>query len=404
MDDGAIVALEIGTSKVCALVGEAREDGQIMVTGIGQSPARGVRKGLVVDLETVVSCVRAAVHGAEQTGALEIRGLALAVSGAHVRSLINSGSVPVMEPEHGIAREEIEEAIKIAGAVNLPPDQVILHTVPQKYTVDHQRGIVNPEGMHGAKLSLDMLIVHGQRNALNNAVKAVESIGARVSDVVFSGLCSALAVLTPEQKECGVALLDLGGGTTSYVVYADGAIATAGVLAVGGDHVTNDLAQAFSLSLRRAETLKCESGSALPDTGTHFQRIEVPSEVGFAACSVPVSDLNAVIHARLDETLTLVRHELERKSVNRQLGAGIVLTGGGAHLRHVNALAERVLEMPCALGKPRHYSGMASAYEGPEYATPLGLIRYAVRAAAQRPAEANSLGGWLKKIFGGDAT
>ena len=223
-----IVALEMGTSKVCALVGETREDGNIMITGIGQCPSCGVRKGIPVDLEKVETCVRTVIQGAEQSGGVEIRQVYLTISGSHIQSVVNPGSVPVFDAQRGIGADDIDEVKNIAKAINLPHDVDILHTIPQTYTVDDQPGIINPEGMQGGKLSLDMLIIHCSRNRLSNAVKVAQNIGLDVVDVVFSGLCSALAVLTPEQKECGVALIDLGGGTTSYAVYAGGTIATAG--------------------------------------------------------------------------------------------------------------------------------------------------------------------------------
>ncbi|MBU4199519.1 MAG: cell division protein FtsA [Verrucomicrobia bacterium] len=394
-----VVALEMGTSKVCALVGEAREDGNIMITGIGLCPSCGVRKGIIVDLEKVASCVRTAIQGAEQSGAVEIRQVNITLSGSHLQSVINPGSVPVFDAQRGITRDDIEEVMNIAKAIHLPHDVDILHTIPQTYTVDDQGGVINPEGMQGGKLSLDMLILHCSRNQLNNAVKAVQNVGLEVVDVAFSGLCSALAALTPEQKECGVALIDLGGGTTSYVVYAGGIIATAGVLAVGGDHITNDIAVGFSISLKRAEILKQESGSAIVDASTHFQRISVPQEVGFSACSVAISDLNAVIHARVDETFQMMRHDFDKKRLMRQLGAGLVLTGGGAHLRGVETVAERVFEMPCAMGRPKNFSGVSTVHEGPEYASLLGMVRYAIRSGSQAE-ETVSLGGFFKRWFG----
>jgi cell division protein FtsA len=394
-----VVALELGTSKVCALVGEAREDGNIMITGIGQCPSCGIRKGMLVDLENAEMCVRTAIQSAEQSGSVEIRQVYLAISGGHIQSVINPGSVPVYDAHRGVTRDDIEQVKEIAKAINLPHDVEILHTIPQLYAVDDQGGVFNPEGMQGGKLSLDMLIIHCSRNLLNNSVKVVQNAGFEVVDAMFSGLCSALATLTPEQKECGVALIDLGGGTSSSVVYAGGTIAATGVLAVGGDHITNDIALGFTISLKRAELLKQESGFAIVDAGAHFQRIAVPQEVGFAACSLTVSDLNSVIHARVDEMFQMIRRDFERKHLMHQLGAGIILTGGGARLRGIETLAERVFEIPCAVGKPKNFSGLSTAHEGPEYAALLGMIRYAIRSG-EMPDPTVTLGGWLKTLFG----
>jgi cell division protein FtsA len=393
-----IVALEMGTSKVCALVGEAREDGNIMITGIGQCPACGVRKGIIVDLENVETCLRSVIRGAEQSGGVEIRQVYVGISGGHIQSVVNPGSVPVFDPQRGVTRDDMEEVREIAKTINLPLDGDVLHTIPQFYSVDGQGGVPNPEGMQGAKLSLDMLIIHCSRNLLQNTVKAVQDSGLEVMDVAFAGLCSALATLTPEQKECGVALIDLGGGTTDVVVYAGGTIACAGALAVGGYHITNDIAQGFSISMKRAELLKQESGSAVVDTSAHFQRISIPSEVGFAANSIAISDLNMVINARVDELFQLIRRDFEKKRLLGKLGAGIVLTGGGARLRGVETVAERVFEMPCSIGKPKNFSGLSTTHEGPEYASLLGLIRYAARSERQAEKEI-SLTEMIKKIF-----
>jgi len=395
-----IVAVEIGTSKVCALVGEAREDGHIMVTGIGHCASCGVRKGVILDLEKAGACVRTAIQGAEQSSQVEIGKVFLVVSGEHIRSMTSQGSTPVMDVKTGVTQDDMTQVMDIARAVNLPHDRELLHSIPRKYMVDDQLVVSNPEGMRGAKLSLDMLIVHGARNVLTNAVQAVHNVGLDVMDVAFSGLCAAMAVLTPEQKECGVALLDLGAGTTSYLVYADGAIALAGVLAVGGDHITNDISIGFSVSLKRAEMLKQEAGSVIPDSSMHFQRLSIPAEVGFPACSVAASDLSAVVQARMDETLGLMAELFKKQGLTHQLGAGVVLTGGGVHLKGVVPMAEQVFDLPCVMGMPVNYSGMAMASDGPEYAVPLGMLRYAVRSGAYRQMERIGWGGLFGKLWG----
>lgn len=397
-----VAALELGTSKVCALVGETREDGNTMITGLGVCPSYGVRKGVIVDLEKAAACVQTAVQEAESSGAVEIRQVFLIVNGDHIRSTVNQGSVPVFDPGRGINAEDLNDVADIARAINLPHDSELLHSIPQTYAVDGQASIINPQGMHGARLSLDMLIVHGTRNILNNTIKAARNVGLEVLDVAFSGLCSALATLAPEQKECGVALLDLGAGTTNYVVYADNAIAAAGVIAVGGDHVTNDIAQGFTISLRRAETLKQEAGAAVIETADRFRRTTIPPEVGFPACSVAASDLNAIINARMDETFKIIKNELEKKSLLAELGAGLVLTGGGAHLKGVALLAEQVFGVSCSVGKPRAFSGIATAHEGPEYAAPLGMIRYAIRGAEKQAEETRSWSSLFKRWFMGE--
>ena len=396
-----LVALEIGTSKVCALVGEVREDNNIMIIGMGQCVSCGVRKSIILDLDSVIKCIQIALERAEKTGKLDIRQVYMTISGGHIHSLVSHGIAPVYDVHSGICRDEIEQVMNTARSVNLSPDSDVLHTIPQNYSVDGQRGITNPEGMHGAQLSVDMLIIHVSRNHIRNAVKAVSGLGIDVLDVVFAGLCAALATLTPEQKASGVALLDIGGGSTSYVVYANNTIATAGVLAVGGDHITNDIALGLNLPLKRAERLKCESGSAVLETSTYFQRIPIPAEGGFSAASVAVCDLTTIINARVSEFFMLIRNDLEKKSLLHHLAAGIVLTGGSAHLKGINSVAEEIFDMPCSIGKPINFSGMPSVYEGPEYAAPLGLLRHA-STNASHTSEILSLSGFLKRLFLGN--
>lgn len=399
MTKAPFAALEIGTSKVCALVGEPREDGNIMISGVGNCPSYGVRKGVIVDLEKASICVQNAVQEAEASSSVSIRQVYLLVNGDHIRGSINQGSVPVFDQAKGITADDVDDVTDIARAINLPHENELLHSIAQTYAVDEQEGIINPIGMQGTRLSMDMLIVHGSRNILNNTIKAARNMGLEVLDVVFSGLCSALATLTPEQKECGVALIDLGAGTTSHVVYADDAIADVGVVAVGGDHITNDISQGFTISLRRAEALKQEAGSAVIDPGDRFRRIPIPTEMSFPACSVAAGDLNAIINARMDETLRIVRNELEKKSLLQEIGAGLVLTGGGARLKGITALAEEIFGLSCSIGRPRYFGGISTVHEGPEYAAPLGMLRYALQSATKSSRESLSIGKLIKRWF-----
>ena len=374
-------------------MGEAREDGNILITGMGQCPSCGVRKGIIIDLEKAVECVRLAVRGAEESGRVDIRAVNLAASGGHIQSVINPGSVSVFDALRGVTEDDVNEVMHIARTINLPHDREVLHSIPQKYTVDSQTGIVNPEKMQGSRLSLDMLIVHGLRNLLSQFVQAAQSVGLEVVDIACSSLCSALATLTPEQKECGALLIDLGAGTSSYLVYHDGLIADVGVLAVGGDHVTNDIAMGFNLPMKRAESLKKENGTAqIMNSGAPFQRITIPAEGGFAACSIAAADLYTIINARVSELFEIIKRNLDARGLGPGLGAGVVLVGGGAHLKGITGAAERVFDLPCSIGKPKNYSGMANAYECPEYAAPLGMISYAIRNARRVPAQ----GFWQK--------
>jgi cell division protein FtsA len=393
------VALEIGTTTVRALVGESRDDGHLMITGLGESPSRGVRKGDIVDLDNATACVRSALTAAEENSRVDIYEVHLVVSGGQIMSLVNRGSVPILSPGHEIADDDVRHVMDTARAVTLPADRQVLHTVAQHFHVDDQPGVINPVGMEGAKLSLDMLVVHGVLNRLRNLVKVAHSARVEVVDVAFSGLCAALAVLTPEEKEAGVLVVDLGGGTTDFVAYANDVIATAGAFGVGGDHVTNDIAYGLRMSLTDAERLKESSGSAVIELAARSQRISLPGGVGEPDREARLSDLNTIMHARMDETLGVVRRMIEGGGLLRSLGAGVVLTGGGAHLRQVDRLAEKVFGLPCRIGSPRGVGGLKAVTEGPEFASVVGAVRWGLRNAVAGEKAGGSLKSILKKLF-----
>jgi cell division protein FtsA len=373
-----VIALEIGTTKVVALVGECREDGHLVITGMGEHPSAGVRKAEIVDFDNALVCVRAALAMAEETGQVAIHQVHLAVSGAHIQSLVNRGTIPVMNPAGGVTADDVEQVTDVARAVNLPPDRQVLHSIGQIFSVDGER-VGRPEGFECAQLALDMLVLHTKANHVRNSIKLIRGLPMDVTDVAFSGLCSALAVLTPEQKEGGVVVIDLGGGTVEYVAYAGGTFAAAGALGIGGDHVTNDIALAFNIPRGQAERLKRESGFATLEDTARGQRITLLPEVGYAGRTVSVGSLNTVIHLRLAETLGIIRANIEREGILHQIGAGVLLTGGGATLKGLPRLAEQIFRVPCAVAKPLGVSGLGAVMEGPQYATTVGLVRYAFK-------------------------
>lgn len=391
-----IVALEIGTSKVAALVGEVGEDGFLMITGMGVHESRGVRKGEIIDLDTAAVCVRAAIQEAEENGKLDIGEVHLAVSGGHIRGAINTGRVRVLGPDRVVTQDDVESVFEVAKSMSIPEDREILHTVPQHYCINDQHYVTNPVGMEGVTLTLNMLILHGVMSRIRNTVRAVRSLPMGVADVVFSGLCAGLAVLTPEQKESGVIVMDLGAGTTDYVVYADSVVAASGSIAVGGDHVANDIALAFNIPIQRAEALKKEHGCAMLNQVRAGESLSLPPEVGFAGTTIKIGALDAVINSRMDELFEMIKKQLS-DNIMRHVGAGVVLTGGLSALNGVTDLASSVFELPCAIGRPRNVSGLASAIEGPECAVCCGLIQHAHKTSSR---EERGLGGWIKNIFG----
>lgn len=394
-----VVAIEIGTSKVVALVGELRDDGHIVISGIGEHPTSGVRKGEITDFDHALVCVRAALAGAEETGQVAIHQVHVALSGGHVESLVNRGTIPVARQTDGVTEEDVAQVTEVARAVNLDADRKVLHSIGQIFYVDGER-VGRPEGFEGATLALDMLVLHAKHSHIRNTVRLLQDIPMEVADVAFGGLCSALAVLTPEQKEGGVLVIDFGAGTTTYAAYAAGTFAAAGALRLGGDHVTNDIALAFNIPRSQAERLKKEAGSVGEEDTVRGMRVDIPAEVGYPARSMSLAGLHTVMHLRMHEILHLVLENIERQGILHQLGAGIVLTGGGAHMRGLVKLAERMFRAPCMVGRPAGFSGLAAVSDLPEYATAAGLVRYAFMNASRGGHGASPFTRILRKLFG----
>ncbi len=393
MPSSPLVALEIGTSRVRALVGEVRDDGNLMVIGCGDCVSAGVRKGDIVDFDHALSSVRSALAQAEDQANVIIREVLLVRAGADLRSSVNRGTVHVFNEQGEITRREIEAVAEAARNLRLP-DREVLHSIAQLYTVDGQAGVLSPEGMEGSQLSLDMLIVHGPALPLRNLIKVPTTIPVDVLDVAFSGLCASLAVLTPEQKTNGVAVLDLGGGTTDFLAYADQRVAHAGSLGIGGDHVTNDLALGLRIPSAQAERVKLEHARATVEPEARQKSVTLPADGAFAGRTFRLVDAHLIVHARMEELFLLLRREFDARGLLPRLGAGIVLTGGGAQLRGVVDLAEKVFNLPCMVGVPRMVSGLGSVINQPQYAVPVGLLRYAQMSLEPAPAP----GGFLRKI------
>jgi cell division protein FtsA len=377
-----LVALEIGTSKVVAVVGEVKPDGSLLITGVGREDSKGVRKGEIVDFDTALACVKSVLIRAEENAQVEIGSVLLAVSGGHLQSLVNQGSKKIGGKNAEITEDDEAEVMDLARTLNLPPDREVVHSIGQHFIIDDERVVHRAVGMEGSRLALDMLIVHGARNRLHTPVRLVKTIPLELEDLVFGGLCSALAVLTPEQKESGALVIDLGGGTTDYVLYASSKIAAMGSLAIGGDHVTNDIASAFAIQTRQAERVKREAGSAVIDVANRMKAVPVPAEVGFEARTFTQGSLHTVINARMDETFQFILKRLAGENLH-QLKAGVILTGGGAKLRGVRELAEKVFRLPCTIGKLQGVSGAVTAVADPEFAAVVGLVKFGHKTARQ---------------------
>jgi cell division protein FtsA len=401
-DDSNIIAgLEIGTSKICVVVGEQNPDGALNIIGIGQARSRGVRKGEIINPEQVEEDLRAAMFEAEQMADVEIRSVYLGVSGGHVRGFNNRGVHPVVSADREISQDDVEDVVKNAKAINLPADNTVIHAVRQHFFVDGQDGVTNPVGMLGARLEVDMHVIHGHANRLQNVVRLVRATSLEVDDVVFNGIATSLALLSNEQKELGALVIDIGGGTTEFVVYSNGVIRHSGVLAVGGDHVSNDLAFGLKVPLSRAEKLKIEYGAALVNDAVKGQTISITNELGLELKRLNHEHLQKIMSLRLEEIFQLIAHELESAGLTDYLRAGVFLCGGGSRVPGIVKLAENVFQMNVAPGHAAAISGLTAALEQPEFAAAIGLVKYGSlkqnRKRTQRPFYKGLIGRLLQR-------
>lgn len=371
-----LIGLEIGTSKVCAVVGEINAEGALNIVGLGQARSRGVRKGEIVDAAAVEEDVRHAIVEAEQMADVEIRSVYLGVTGGHIRGFNNRGVHPVVSADREISEEDVQDVIKNAKAINLPAENSVLHAIRQHFLVDGHDDVTNPVGMLGARLEVDVHVVHGHLNRLQNAIRVVKGMQLEVDEVVFNGLASSLALLSNEQKELGALVVDIGGGTTDYAVYADGVIKHTGVLAVGGDHLSNDLAYGLKVPLSRAEQLKLQHGAAQVDDSIRGQTLTLTSDLGLPLKTINCEHLRRIMSLRLEEIFQLIGQDLEQAGLLDYLRAGVFLCGGGARIPNLAQLAEQVLQLPVCIGKTNSVSGLKSALDQPEFATAIGLVKF----------------------------
>ena len=394
-----IVGLEIGTSKVCAVVGEQAADGALNIIGLGQSRSRGVRKGEVVDPKQAEEDVRNAIVEAESMAGAEVSNVYLGVTGGHIRGFNNRGVHPVVSADREISNDDVQDVVKNAKAINLPAENNVVHAIRQHFFVDGQDGITNPVGMLGSRLEVDVHVVHGNTNRLQNAIRLVKGFQIQVNEIVFNGLAASLALLSNEQKELGALVIDIGGGTTDYVVYVAGVIKHTGVLAIGGDHVSNDLAYGLKVPLSRAEKLKLEHGSAVVDETAQGRAVTFTNELGLPIKTINVGHLQRIMSLRLEEIFQLIAQDLEQAGLCDYLRAGVFLTGGGARVPHIAKLAEPVLQMPVSIGQTNSISGLKSALDQPEFAAAIGLVRFGSFKNHKRDGKP-SLAQGIKGMFG----
>jgi cell division protein FtsA len=374
-DRDVIVGLDIGTSKVLALVGEITADGAIEVIGMGSQPSRGLKKGVVVNIESTVQSIQRAVEEAELMADCEINAVYAGIAGSHVRSLNSHGVVAIRDGD-------VEHVIDAAKAVAIPADQRILHVLPQEFLIDGQEGIRDPIGMSGVRLEAKVHIVTGADSAAQNIIKCVQRCGLVVEDVVLEQLASSYAVLTEDEKELGVCLVDVGGGTTDIAVFSGGAIRHTAVIPIAGDQVTNDIAVSMRTPTQYAEEIKIRYACALSQLANPDESIEVPSVGDRPSRRLARQTLAEVVEPRYEELFNLIREELRRSGFEEMVAAGIVLTGGSARMEGAIELAEEIFHVPVRLGLPGHVRGLSDVVRNPIYSTGVGLLLYARENAA----------------------
>jgi cell division protein FtsA len=381
-DRNLIVGLDIGTSKVVALVGEVGLDGSIEVLGIGSQPSRGLKKGVVVNIESTVQSIQRAVEEAELMAGCEIHSVFAGIAGSHVRSLNSHGVVAIRDKE----------------VTHADADQKILHVLPQEFIVDGQEGIRDPIGMSGVRLEAKVHIVTGADSAAQNIEKCIQRCGLEVDDVVLEQLASSFAVLTEDEKELGVCLVDIGGGTTDLAVFANGAIRHTAVIPIAGDQVTNDIAVSMRTPTQYAEDIKIRYACALSQLANPDESIEVPSVGDRPARRLARQTLAEIVEPRYEELFGLVREELRRSGFEEVIAAGIVLTGGSAKMEGAIELAEEVFHVPVRLGLPQSVRGLSEVVRNPIFSTGVGLLLYA-RDNVMPARRGRSLGGNAKTVL-----
>jgi len=397
--------LEIGTSTICVVVGEVLSNGSIKILGVGQAPSRGVRKGEIVDFETAQTCLNDALVEAEEKSDVEISNVYLAVSGSHIESLCNKGSIRIPEVDgvNEISEEDLDEVREIARDIKLPPENVFLHSIIRDYYVDGQEGVQNPVGRQGQVVEADYHIIHGIKTRLQNTIRCVREIPINVEEVVFSPIAAAQVMLKRDDKDRGALLIDIGGGVTDYVMYSGGSVAQSGCIGVGGDHITNDISVVMKIPLTRSEKLKIDHGCALPENDEDSS-IVLDDDPLKSGLEIDKELLNQIINARATEIFEQLKDRITKHDNLDTLGAGVFLTGGASKLKDIDKLAEDILGLPVSLARISSMSGASAPFENPQLATAMGLIRYAQMIESDKSENENlvsKIGKKLGGIFGG---
>ena len=406
-DANLIVALDIGTTKVCAIVAEIKSPDEINVLGVGTHPSNGLKKGVVVNIDKTIESIKSAVDQAEEMSGCEIRSVYVGVAGGHVQGMSGHGMITLKSKE--VTAPDVERAIESASAVMIPSDREVLHVIPQEYIVDGQSGIKDPVGIYGMKLETKVHIVTGQITAAQNLVKCVHNAGMDVSDMVLEQIASSEAVLSKDEKEIGVVLIDCGGGTCDVAIFYGGTIRCTENIALGGDHVDRDISLGLSTPLSEARRIKEKYGSAYAENVPSDEIIQIESVGGRPPRKILRKDLAMIIEPRMEEIFSMVRKAINRSGYKDLIPAGAVITGGSVNIDGSQEIAEKVLGVPVRIGQPNSVGGLSDHTSNPLYATGVGLLLYGVKSGGEKMIKIKdenvmkkvleSMKNWFKEFF-----
>ncbi len=398
-----VVGIDVGTTKVCTLIAAVSPEDQLEVIGAGVTPSRGLRRGVVVNVDEAVQAIGASVQKAEQQSGFKILSAFVGISGAHISSTNSHGVVAVRRTDNVISDEDVERALEAAKVVNLPADREVIHVIPRYFVIDGQEGISNPLGMLGRRLEVETTVINGTQTSIHNLSRCIEQVGVGIDALVVQPVAAGEAVLTPAEKDLGVALVDLGGGTTDTGIFLDGSVTSVASLAVGGNHISNDIAVGLRTPFAAADELKIRHGYALSEAIEEDRMIDIASYDAGDGRPVSRRALSEIIEARLDETLELVREQIGRAGFEEGMTAGVVLVGGTAQLQGIRRLATEVFGTPVRIGTPTGMFGLVESITNPAFAASVGLLKWGLTQGDEYGGGGGSLidrfGDWVRSFF-----
>ncbi|MGH7274825.1 MAG: cell division protein FtsA, partial [Nitrospiria bacterium] len=395
--ENTLVGLDIGTTKICAVVGEWVDETRVDIIGIGTSPSRGLRKGVVVNIESTVESIKKAIEEAELMAGVQINSVYAGIAGSHIKGFNSRGVIAVKD--HEVTRADIDRVLDAAKAVAIPLDREVLHVLPQEFIVDDQDGISEPLGMSGVRLEAEVHIITGSVTSAQNIVKCVNRAGLEVAEMILQPLASSESVLTADERELGVAMVDIGGGTTDIATFMEGSVWHTAVIGIGGHHLTNDIAVGLRTPAAEAEKIKRRYGCAMTSLVRDEETIEVPSVGGRPPRVLSRQLLSEIIEPRAEEIFSLVGREIKKTGHGEMVASGVVITGGSAIMEGMSEFAEKILDLPVRRGVPSHVGGLLDVVSSPMYATGVGLILYALRGQqGQHMCRGTSNGRMIQKM------